>query len=260
MQTEIQIRKLEEQALTWPEKVASMAVIDQPSYDLAAEMILDINVLINGIKAEKDPLVASAYDTHKRLTADRNKYLIPPEAAKKMLQEKARWFERDQASLRIAAQAVIDKANREKAEADQRKREAVARALMAEAMAEQAKVRARDEEIRLEMALNAPEELQAAILAAPVLQIPAVASLDAYIAPAAPMVHQIIAPTFDRAKGLGIRTTVDVRVTNIKLLAAAVADGRMPESFVEANLVALRGRARSDGSAFSVPGVERIEK
>ena len=251
--------KLEEQALTWPEKATAMNVINQPSYDLVAGMILDINVLIGDIKAEKDPLVASAYETHKRLTADRNKYLGPPEMAKITLQAKAKAFEREQEAIRLAAQAASDKAKREKAEADQREREAAAKVLRDAAIAEAARITARDEEIRLEMALNAPEELQAAILAAPVLQIPVVAPLDAYIAPAAPVQHIIIAPTFDRAKGLGIRKTVDVRIINIKLLCAAVADGRMPESFVEASLIALRGRARSDGSAFSVPGVERVE-
>ena len=260
MQTDIQQIPNFPEAMTWPERAKSITIADQSSYDVAAGMKLNLAAFRKKIVDEFAPMKAAAFAAHRTITAKEMEHLDPIQTAENIIKDKLRLYQNEQDRIRREAQAAIDKANREKSEAEQREREAAAKIARDAAIAEAAKIAARDEEIRLQMAMDAPEEMQASILAAPVLQIPVVAPLEAYIAPAPPVEHQIVAPTFDRAKGLGIRKTVDVRVTNIKLLCAAVADGRMPESFVEANLVALRGRARSDGSAFRVPGVESFEK
>lgn len=259
MQTDIQTIPNFPEAMTWPERAKAIAIADQASYDIAAGMKLNLAAFRKKIVEEFEPMKAAAFAAHRTITAKEKEHLDPIQTAEGIILAKLRLFQIEQERIRAEKQAAIDKANREKAEAERREAEAAAKVLREAALAEAAKVKARDEEIRLEMALNAPEEMQAAILAAPVLQIPVVAPLDAYLPPPAPVEHTIVAPTFDRAKGLGIRKTVDVRITNIRLLCAAVADGRISENYVEANLIALRGRARSDGSAFRVPGVERIE-
>lgn len=259
MQTELQQIPNFPEAMTWPERAKSITIADQTSYDAAAGMKLNLTAFRKKIVDEFAPMKAAANLAHKTITTKEKEHLDPIQTAEDILKAKIRAFQNEQEQIRIKAQAAADKANRERAEAEQREREAAAKIAHDAALAEQAKIAARDEEIRLQMALNAPEELQAAILATPVLQIPVVPDIEAYTAQGVPGVHQIVLPTFERAKGLGIRKTVSVRVTNIKLLAAAVGRGDMPESFVEANLVALRSRAVSDGPAFNVPGVERIE-
>jgi len=118
----VEIQKLEQQALTWPEKATALAVTDQASYDQAGKMILDCNALIKAIKAEKDPLVQSAFETHRRLTADRAKYVNPPEEAKTMLQKKVTAYEREQARLREEEQRKLDEQRRQAEEADRQRR------------------------------------------------------------------------------------------------------------------------------------------
>lgn len=259
MPTELQQIPNFPEAMTCPERAKSITIANQESYDHAAGMKLNLAAFRKKIVEEFEPMKTAAFQAHRTITAKEKEHLDPITTAEGILIAKLRTFQNEQEQRRIDAQRAIDKANREKAEADQKERDAAAKVLRDAAIGEQAKIKAKDEEIRLEMAMNAPEEMQAAILSAPVLQIPVVAPLESYTAPPAPVQHTIVAPTFERAKGLGINKKVGVVLKNIKLLCAAVADGRMPENFVEWNQSALRSRAVSDGTAFNVPGVERVE-
>lgn len=115
---------------------------------------------------------------------------------------------------------------------------------------EEARLRAealkREEDERLAAALEAeaegaaPEEVTA-VLSAPAIVAPIVA-----------------APTFDRVKGLGIRETWSAQVFSIRELCRAVADGKVPEVYVSANMTALNSRARTDKKLMQIPGVRAV--
>jgi hypothetical protein len=116
-------------------------------------------------------------------------------------------------------------------------------------------MRAREEAMRLENAETVED------LDTPVFAVPEAAPLEAFIAPAAPVVQLVAAPTFDRMKGLGIRKSVyKGRVTDMKKLAAAVVAGTAPESFLTPNQPAINARVKSDGRDFKVPGIELYEE
>ncbi len=73
----------------------------------------------------------------------------------------------------------------------------------------------------------------------------------------------VVAPTVMRAapkvQGLSTRKTYSIEVTDIKALCKAVAEGRAPASFVEANLQVLNAQARSLKSEFVCDGIKVIE-
>jgi hypothetical protein len=250
----MELAKLEQQALTWPERAAAIKIIDQESYSLAGSMIEDINTLIKGISAEKDPLCKSAHDTWKRMVADRKRYLDPPEEAQKLLRLGCKQFERHQEMLLQEEQRRVD-AERQRLEAEDRERRlAEAKAAQAVEAARIAEIRAREEAERLATATTFED------LDTPVFAVPELPPVEAFIAPPAPIAATIAAPTFDRTKGLGIRTTWECRVTSVRQLAKAVADGTVPESYMTPNNVALNARARSDKNEMRIPGCVAVEK
>jgi hypothetical protein len=63
-----------------------------------------------------------------------------------------------------------------------------------------------------------------------------------------------------RPEGLQRRTHVKVKVTDMRALARAVADGELPAEYLKPNDSALASRARADGELFSLPGCERVTK
>ena len=101
----------------------------------------------------------------------------------------------------------------------------------------------REEEERLAAALEAPAEEQEAILAAP-----------AYVAPV------VVAPTYQKVTGTGVRYTWSARVVDIKKLCKAIADGLVPETFVLPNQPVLNARAKADQTMMKVPGVEAVRQ
>jgi hypothetical protein len=71
-------------------------------------------------------------------------------------------------------------------------------------------------------------------------------------------IQMLAAPS--RPEGLQRRTHVKVKVTDMRALARAVADGELPAEYLKPNDSALASRARADGELFSLPGCERVTK
>lgn len=260
MVTDVQIAKLEALALTWPERAQALAIVDQESYNLAANMIVDIGDLIKGIKEEKDPLVAAAFNTHRQLTADRTKYLDPPENARELIAKKIKAYERQQEELRAAAQREADRIQREKDEADRQRRLAEAEVVRQAEMAKQALLKQQEQEARLALALSAPtQEAAQAILETPVFTVPEVAPVEMYMEPAAPSAPVIVAPTFERAK-IGLReANWKPQVVSMRMLARAVADGTVPENYI-AITPALNAVVRATKNLTNIPGIRAVQE
>lgn len=243
------------EALTWPERVKGITITDQASYDLAAGIKLDLTALRKRIVEEFAPMKEAAHRAHKAITSKEAEYLAPITQAEGIIVSSLKRFMAEQERIQQEAQRKLDQERREAEEADRQRRIEEARQLRAAEEARLAEIRAREEAMRLENATTMED------LETPVFAVPEVAPVEAFIAPAAPVVRLVAPPTFDRVKGLGIRKAAyKGRVVDMRRLAAAVAAGTAPESFLMANQVAINARVKSDGRDFSVPGIELYEE
>jgi hypothetical protein len=99
---------LEQTAQSWPDKVEAMAVVDQASYNRAAEALLALAALEKEIIAEyKDPK-QKTNDAHKAVVALEKKWLAPVQIARAMLSPKIRAFENEQRRIQEEIQRKAD--------------------------------------------------------------------------------------------------------------------------------------------------------
>ncbi len=68
-----------------------------------------------------------------------------------------------------------------------------------------------------------------------------------------------VEPTFVMPKGMSTSKKYKAEVFNLTLLCRAVAEGKVPATYVSADMAKLNSRARADGAAFSIPGVRAVE-
>lgn len=252
------------EAMTWPEKAKALKITDQTTYDLAGNQKRDLAALRRKIVAEFGPMKEAAYKAHKVITTKEAEYLAPITEAEGIIAKAIKLFEAEQERIRLEIEERRREQQRKDEEAERLRREAEARAVRDAELKLQAEQRAREEEERIALALKAEAAGAAAvevetILAQPVREIAEVLELEAYIDPtpvyAAPVVA---APTYDRMKGLNIRENWSARVDSVKELARAVADGRIPETYITPNMTALNARARSDKKLLNIPGVTAV--
>ncbi|NBW10803.1 MAG: hypothetical protein EBR82_22525 [Caulobacteraceae bacterium] len=242
------------EALTWPEKAKAIAITDQPSYDLAAGMKLDLTALRKKIVEEFAPMKEAAHKAHKAITSKEAEYLAPLVEAEGLLVAGLKRFMAEQERIRQEHQRAIEAEQRRLEEEDRKRRLELAKSAQEAERQRIAEIRAREEAERL---ANATTE---ADLETPVFEVPELPPVEAFIAPPTIAPAPIAAPTFERTKGLGIRTTWECRVLSVKELCRAVAEGKIPDTYVLPNMVALNGRARTDKRAMSIPGCVAVEK
>lgn len=260
MVTDVQRTPEFETALTWKDQVSALTIVDQSTYDLAATLKAGLAKLRKEVVAKYAGAKADANRAHKSACALEATDLVPVTEAESLLVQKIRDFQRQQEEIRAAAQREVDRLQREKDEADRQRRLAEAEVIRQEELAKQTLLKAQEEETRLTLALGAPTPAASeAILSQPVFAVPEVAPVEMYMEPAAYTPPVIVAPTFDRQKGLGIRDTWEAQVTNMRLLARAVADGTIPESYIEIT-PALKARVRADKQLTNIPGVRAVQK
>lgn len=65
-----------------------------------------------------------------------------------------------------------------------------------------------------------------------------------------------VEPTYQRASGISTRENWKARVTDIKALCRAIGAGKVPITYVEANMSVLNARAKADKNTMDVPGVQ----
>lgn len=251
------------EALTWPEKARSIQIVDAASYTLAANQKKDLATLRKRIVTEFEPMKKASHAAWKAVVAKENEHLEPIEEAENILTAGIKQFEFDEERKRREIQRRLDEEQRQRDEADRLRREAEAKAIRDEELRVQAEIRAKDEAARLARAIEAEaagasEATVAEIVSTPVLAVPEVAPITAYIEPAPYIAPVVAAPTYDRVKGIGIRETWSAQIVSIKDLCRAVADGRVPEMAVQGNMPWLNNRARSDKRLMQIPGVRAV--
>jgi len=213
-----EIQQIEQTALTWPQKAGEIKIVDQTSYNVAAQTLKEIADIEKKIKEHHEPIKTAAHSAHKAAVAAEKKFLDPLNEAKVIIKKSISVWEQEQARIR----SEIERKAREEAQK-------------------------KEEEERLKRATEAedagkPEEEINKILDTP--------------EPIKPIVTM---PTFQRAEGVGTRETWKAEVTDLKLLAQAVATGTVPVDAIQANMPYLNSKARLDKEGFSVPGVQDIK-
>lgn len=248
------------EALTLPQRARGLAIRDQETYTAAANFKLDLAAMRKRVVEEFAPLKEAAHKAHKAITTKENEYLAPITEAEGLIAGSLRTWNAEQERIRQAEQRRLEAEARAKAEEDRLRREAEAKAIRDEELRIAEELRKKDEALRIEAAAEAERNggnVEAA-LDTPVIDVPQVAELEAYIAPPTPVSVAVAAPTFEPVKGLGLRTVWSAQVFSIKQLCAAVANGEVPETYISPNMTALNGRARSDKQMMKIPGVRAV--
>lgn len=205
---------LKQEALTVTQQAAAIKIVDQPSYDQAASLLLEKVLPFRKKWAEYwEPLKKAASDAHKAICAKFNEGDEPAARAEREIKLKIRAWDEEQERIRQEAQRKAQE------EAEKKEREdRLAAAIAAETSG------ATEEEV--EQIVSAP----IAVVAAPV------------------------APTYARASGISSRENWKCHVLNIKQLCLAVAKGQVSAEYVLPNFTALNARAKADKGTMRIPG------
>lgn len=111
---ENEITVIERTALTWPEKANEITIIDQDSYNLAANTLIEIAEIEKQIKAHHTPMKTTA---HKAAVAAEKKFLDPLVTAKSTIKRAISGWEIEQRKIREEAEREArEKARKEEEE------------------------------------------------------------------------------------------------------------------------------------------------
>lgn len=207
--------EIKQEALTIVEQTKVIKIIDQPTYDAAASLLLDkIKPFRKRWQQYWDDVKKPAWAAYQAIQSKFNEGDKPLEAAEIAVKQEIRRWEAEQERVRQELQR--------KAEADAREREEEER-LQAATLAEEA---------------GATEDEVQEVLNAPTMSV-------------APPVE----PTYQKAVGVSSRENWKAKVTDMKKLCAAIAKGQAPVTYVLANESALNARAKADKQTLNIPGV-----
>jgi hypothetical protein len=226
------------EALTLPQQARAIVIKDQESYTAAANLKITFAGWRKKITEEFAPMKDAAHKAHKAITEKEKEYLAPVTEAEAILVGGIKRFQEEQERLRRIEQQRLEAIARAEAEVEAKRRREEAEA-----------IRKQEEEARLNEAI-----------ATGVDEVAPLPPVEAYMEPAPYVAPVVAAPTYEKVVGTGIRRTWGARVTDIKALCRAIAAGEVPENYIEPNMTALNGRARSDKSMMRIPGVIAEEK
>jgi hypothetical protein len=212
-------REIEARATEIADRAATIAVIDQPSYDLAAELVRGAVALRQRIQDHYAPLKESAYRTHKLICAAETELLTPVHRAERTLKDGLTTWMQEQRRIQEAAEA------RARAEAQ----------------------RLLDEQIEAELVRAEAAGASAAECVA-IIEQPRVAP-EPVVQPTYERAGGISAPIY----------TYSAACFDLELLCAEIVAGRQAVILVVPNQTALNGMARSLKEAFSVPGCKVVK-
>lgn len=206
--------ELKHEALTIVEQAKLCQIVDQPSYDSAAKLLLD--AIIPFRKRWENywkPLKEAAWSAHKGIMDKFNEGDKPAEAAERTVKAEIRRWDDQQARI----QQELQRKAQEEAEAREREER-----LKAAVLAEQSGATAEE--------VDAIVESPVAVVAAPVER------------------------TYERSAGISGRDNWKCRVTDVKALCKAIAAGKVPVNYIIPNESVLNARAKADRETLNIPG------
>lgn len=219
----VETDQVEQKALTIVDQAKAVQVVDSESYVKAGDMWKALGDMIAEVKATFDPICDAAHKAHKAATAKRASYLDPLTDAQKAVKKLMSDYDQEQDRIRQEEQRRLEEEAR-KAEEERRLQEAI----MAE---EEAKASGATKE--------EAEQEAAAILEEPVTVAPVI------VPKATPKLQG----------GPVYREVWSARVTDIRALCRAVADGRASTECVMGNMPVLNKMAVALKQTMQIPGV-----
>lgn len=217
-------KELEQRALEIPERILDIRIIDQMSYNEAAELLKATKALRDEAESHHRLIIKSAHTTHKLACDALNRIDKPLETAEAVIKRKlSDWDDIQQMIARRIARQAQEAAAKRQAE------EVEAELLMLEAQA-----------------AERPQDAPA--IAAEVKQIIQEAAAAPVIAPAP-------VRTYMPAAGLTPTKKFVATVTNMPALLAYCAANPLYASLLQVNQPALNALLKAHGERLSIPGI-----
>lgn len=105
-----------QEALSIPDQVAALRIMDAPSYEYAAEFWKQIGDLMKKVDESFDPIITRAHQAHKEALAQKAKIYNPLDKARREVKGMMEAFDREQERLRQEEAARIREALRREEE------------------------------------------------------------------------------------------------------------------------------------------------
>lgn len=218
--------ELESRALAVDEQARAIVIKSQEQYNAAAEFLQAIKGVQNKVRDTFKEIIAKTFAAHKEAKAQETKHLEPLLKAEAFVKNKLAIYDEEQENIRRIEEAKLQR------EADKKRREA-------EAKAEEARIAA-------EKARKAGDDAEAARLAA---------KAEKQEEKAAEIVAPVLAPRVEQPTGISFKEQWYAEVTDLMALVIAIAKGKAPITFLEANMTALNKAAGANKDTLQYPGV-----
>lgn len=222
--------QVKQEVMPIPGEAKLITVRDQPSLEKANDFFLTIKALRKKIADVFDPLIAKAHATHKEALKQKADAEAPLIEAERYLNGQVTAYTIKQNTLREQEEEML----RQKAikqEAERRQKEEIERLAQAAALE----------------ASGAKEEADA--LVAEAIE----ENEKPFEVHVGPVTIPIVKPV-----GMALKEYWKAEVTDLKALCKAIGDGKCPVLYVEPNMTALNGMARSLKKEMNVPGVKAV--
>jgi hypothetical protein len=220
-------RTVTDEALTWPDRARTAAVVDPASYQAAGELLKGIKQLRQKIAETFDPHIKRAFDSHRALCEEKRQAEAPLTEAERVLKNALVTYDTEQERLRREEQRRLEREAQQEQE-----RLSLERAAALEREGNAFGDTAMVDEARqvLEEQLQAPPPPIAAV--------------------------QKATP---RVAGIVHRSTWSARVTDMMALIRFVAANPSHAGLLQINQAALNAQARSLKGGLRIPGVQPLE-
>lgn len=240
------IAVVERESMSLYERVRTLAVQDQETYDLSVELYKTALALEKEVHRVHDPVCTHWDKIHADACALRKKDLDKTIEAKKLAKHKGDTWSMEQERIRQENERRIQEEARKKAEEE-------ARILREAQEAERRRLAKQEEEERIRLAAEAEDygathEQVTEILETPIARIEPVP----YIAPAE--IKHVAPPTFNKAPGFSARWAYSGKQVNFHTLVKAAAENPYFMQFLQPNESAINAQARSAKDLFQLPG------
>lgn len=203
------------QSTSIAEQANALIVKDAESYQASIGTLQTIAAMKDAVVNYWKPIKDAAHKAHRQICNAEKEMITPLDTASASLNRRASAWKQVETEREAAAQRQAD-----------------------------LEAKKREEEIRLQQAVEAEQRGESAEYIEQVLQTPV------FVAPTE--VEKMV-PKVD---GAGDSTRYWAEIDNLMELVKAVAAGRAPLDAIEANMVYLNAKARKEKEAMSVPGVK----
>jgi hypothetical protein len=242
-------QELEQKALSWSQQANEVKIVDQESYDRAAELLKVIKDLRAKAEEHHRPMIKAAHESHKAACAGLARIDMPLEHAEATVKTKAARF------LDAVRQEELRRQREAEAEARRIEQERLARARELEAAGAKAREEELEREIEAREAAGAGEAELAEVIEQHHLMAPLIPLMDEM-----PAAVPVIAPLVTRNSGAALTYNYEVAVDSLPALVSAAAQN--PAAYIQylqPNEKALGAAARTQKESFRVPGC-RLKK